>query len=175
MADPYIGEIQIYGFNFAPRNWAFCNGQLLGIAQNSALFSLLGTNFGGDGQVTFGLPNIQDRVTIGASQGPGLSQRVLGEMAGSETVTLVGAQMPEHAHALSAYLGSENRSATPSGSVMLSSPGSTRAFVPNTAGDTTLDPRALTPTGGGQPHPNMQPYLVLNYCISLQGIFPPRN
>lgn len=175
MSDPYIGEIQIYGFTFNPRGWAFCNGATQSIAQNSALFSLLGTTYGGDGMTTFGLPNLQGRTPIGISQGPGLSNRTLGEMAGTESVTLTATQMPGHTHALQAYLGSQNRSATPTGGVMLSSPAATRAFVPNTAGNTTLHPSALTPVGGGQPHENRQPYLVLNYCIALEGIFPSTN
>lgn len=170
MATPFIGQISMFGGNFAPRNWAFCNGQLLSIAQNSALFSLLGTTYGGNGTTTFALPDLRGRTPIHAGQGPGLSNRVLGESSGSENVTLIVSQMPSHTHAVTP--GASSSAATsenPSGQV----PAAGGAY--DSAANATLQGVTSGATGGSQPHTNMPPYLVINYIIALQGIFPSRN
>lgn len=154
MSEPFVGEIRVFPFNFAPVGWALCNGQLLPISQNTALFSLLGTNYGGDGRSTFGLPNLQGATAVGAGQGPGLTPVVLGEAGGSSAVTLRESELPAHSH-------------THSG------PGTTNRPTP---GLLPADGSALTPAAfSAQPHDNMPPYLVVNYCIALQGIYPPRN
>ena len=173
MADPFVAEIRIYPFNFAPRGWAFCNGQLLPISQNTALFSLLGTNYGGDGRSTFGLPNLQGRAVMHPGQGPGLSLRGLGETGGSDTVTLLQSQIPSHTHALVASneIG-EDRKAV--GEAMARSTGGP-LYGPVPATPVALAPEAVVPTGGSQPHNNLMPYLTLNFCIALQGVFPPRS
>jgi microcystin-dependent protein len=169
MAEPFYGEIRAFGFNFAPRGWAMCNGQLLPIAQNTALFSLLGTTYGGNGQTTFGLPNLQSRVPMHFGQGPGLSSVNLGEQAWVENVTLNATQMPQHNHAANATQGPATASrpggAIPSGGGAYSS----------AAADTTMAAGFIGTAGGSQPHENRQPYLALNYCIALEGIFPSRN
>ena len=173
MADPFVAEIRIFPFNFAPTGWAFCDGQLLPLSQNTALFSLLGITYGGDGKSNFALPDLQGRAPMHPGQGPGLSDHVLGESAGSETVTLLESQIPIHGHGL--------RAAVPPGTLNAGSP--TRALARSSGGtvyqtsSAALVPmslQALAPAGGGQPHNNMQPYLTLNFCIALQGVFPPR-
>lgn len=169
MSEPFIGEIRIFPYTFAPRGWAFCQGQLLSIAQNTALFALIGVTFGGNGQTTFGLPDIRGRAVIGAGQGPGLSPRTQGEAAGEETVTLLTTQMPMHNHLVAASSQPTNASrpanAFPSG-----------GGAYQTASDgTTMNPSMIGAAGGSQPHDNMQPYLAINYCIALEGIFPSRN
>jgi microcystin-dependent protein len=168
MSEPFLGEVRIFPFNFSPRGWAFCNGQLLPINQNTALFSLLGTTYGGNGQTTFALPNLQGRTPIGFGQGPGLSSYQLGEGGGVETVTLTQQQLPPHTHPLMAS-SSAATTGTPGVTAALATPG-----VPIYAPAQNLVP--MGPVGGpGQPHGNRQPYTVLNYCIALQGIFPSRN
>jgi microcystin-dependent protein len=175
MSDPFLGEIRVFGFNFAPRNWALCNGQLVSIAQNTALFSLLGTNYGGDGRTTFGLPNLQGRAPMFWGQGPGLTNRVIGEASGSTTVTLLTSQMPAHTHVPQA--SSANGTAnTPAGNVWAKGAagrGSVLAF--NTTPDVTMNAAAVGVAGGGGPHNNMPPYLAVNFCIALAGVFPSRN
>lgn len=172
MADPFIGEIRIFPNNFAPRGWAFCNGQLLPIAQNTALFSLLGTTYGGNGQTVFALPDLRDRFPMHPRQGPGLSLRHLGETGGSANVTLGASQMPAHAHApAGSALAAET--ATPSATVLPAVP-ATPVYGALTD-PVSLAADAMAPTGGGQPHENRQPYLALHFCIALQGIFPPRS
>lgn len=173
MADPFIGEIKIVGFNFPPRGWAFCDGQLLSIAQNTALFSILGTTYGGNGQSTFGLPNLQGRAPMHFGQGPGLTPYSLGETSGQETVTLTSTQIPLHNHGLSA--SSVNGSVdNPTGAIFASSGGRGRPLLYATGGNQTQ--MAATQVGGGsQPHENVQPYLALNFIIALQGVFPARN
>jgi microcystin-dependent protein len=168
MASPFLGQIQIFGFNFAPRGWAFCNGQLLSISQNTALFSLLGTTYGGNGQTTFALPNLQGRVPMHVGQGPGLTNRTQGEVAGTETHTLNANEMPVHTHTARASSGDASDT-TPVGNVLAG--GGAYAAAPNQA----MNALAITTAGGSQPHNNLQPYLVLNFCIALQGIFPSRN
>jgi len=177
--DPFVAEIRILPFNFAPKGWAFCDGQILPISQNTALFSLLGTTYGGDGKSNFALPNLQGRAAlhIGGSTGPGLSPRSLGETGGSDTVTLTQAQMPSHAHSpvkCNTDRGDQN---APTGNLW--SPGGAvkgLAMYASSAGTArTMHPGALTAAGGGLPHNNLPPYLALNFCIALQGVFPPRS
>jgi len=170
MSEPFLGMIAIYGFNFAPRGWAMCNGQILPIAQNTALFSLLGTTYGGNGQTTFALPNLQSRVPIHFGQGPGLSSYDLGQAAGTETVTLTVNEIPLHQHPIMASDGPV-ASGRPEGNVLCEG-GSYNSGPANVNMLATMIP----PSGGGsQPHPNIQPYLALNFCIALEGIFPSRN
>jgi microcystin-dependent protein len=169
-SQPFIGEISCGGWNFCPKNWAECNGQLLPILQNEALFALIGTTYGGDGQTTFALPNITGRTMVHQGQGPGLSNRQMGEAGGVETVTLATSQMPVHNHSLVAHTGSE-KSASPSnrvaGPVSVSAP-----VYTSTAANTTLAAGAVGTTGGSQPHNNLQPYLASKCCIAIFGIFP---
>lgn len=167
MATPFIGQIQSFGFNFAPRGWAMCNGQLLSISQNTALFALLGTTYGGNGQTTFALPDLRSRFPTHMGQGPGLSSKDLGEASGSETVTLTTQQIPAHAHGVNATGTFETKN--PAGKV----PSPKGAY--GSPADTPMDPAMVQPTGGSQPHDNMPPYLTINWCIALQGIFPSRN
>ena len=178
MSEPFVGQISQFGFNFNPRGWAFCQGQLIPIAQNTALFSLLGTNYGGNGTTNFALPNFQSRAAAGQGSGPGLSNRVIGETFGSSTVTLSSAQIPAHTHALTAFSQSDptKRTNVPANGVALSSLSisTTKAFV-TAAPNTTFAPTMLSASQGGQPHTNEQPYLAVNFCIALQGIFPARN
>jgi microcystin-dependent protein len=170
--DPFVGEIMLFAGNYAPRGWALCNGQLLPINQNQALFALLGTTYGGNGVTTFALPDLRGRVPMHAGQGPGLSNRLLGEQAGAETHTLTVAEMPAHSHAASARAGN-GTSASPGGLLPARDPAGTPHY--GSGPDTTLAPEAIGVAGGSQPHENMQPYLVINYCIALQGVFPPQS
>ena len=175
MSEPFVAEIRIFPFNFAPRGWAFCDGQILPLAQNTALFSLLGTTYGGNGQTNFALPNLRGRLAMAQGQGPGLSQRWLGESAGSETVTLLPQQMPAHSHALRATASTSSPS--PAGTAMAPAVSAGNAPVPvykSGGNKVAMAPDAVGPAGGGQPHNNMPPYLTLNFCIALQGVFPPR-
>ena len=165
--DPFVGEIRVVGFNFAPQGWALCNGQLLPISQNTALFSLLGTTYGGDGRTTFALPNLQGRAAMHPGQGPGLTLRDLGETGGTTEETLSQAQIPQHNHALNAASGSAT-TGTPSSTSSLAA-GSVNTY----GAANNMVPMGET-VGGGQPHNNMQPHQVLNYVIALQGIFPSR-
>lgn len=169
--EPFLGEIRYVGFNFAPQGWATCNGQLLSIAQNTALFSLLGTFFGGDGKSTFGLPDMQGRVPVGVGSGIGLTPRSLGEQGGQESVTLTVSQIPAHKHALRASSTSAN-SASPTGDVLANS--STAPVYSTQLPDVSLAHAAVGDTGGGQPHENMQPFLGMTCIIALQGIYPSR-
>lgn len=173
MADPFVAEIRIFPFNFAPTGWAFCNGQIMPISQNTALFSLLGTTYGGDGRSTFALPNLQSNAPMHPGQGPGLSLHNLGETGGSETVSLLESEIPAHSHALLADLLdiADTNVASPTASFALSSGGT----LYQAASNATLSDQALAPAGGDQPHNNMMPYLTLNFCIALQGVFPPRT
>jgi microcystin-dependent protein len=170
--DPFVGEIRMFAGNFAPKGWALCNGQVLPISQNTALFSLLGTNYGGDGRTTFALPDLQERVPLHAGSGPGLSRYDLGERFGQASVALTLNEIPGHAHSLRAT-GSVTTGAAGSGVVL--APTSTGAPIYRTPGKlTSMDAASIAPVGGGQPHNNWQPYLVVNFIIALQGIFPPR-
>ncbi len=174
MADPFVAEIRIFPFNFAPRGWAFCNGQLLPLSQNTALFALLGTTYGGDGKSNFALPDLRGRAPMHPGQGPGLSLRDLGESGGSATVTLLESEIPVHMHSMMANTGSANLQVpSPNRSMALSTGGN--AYTNQISNLTPLAPQALTPTGGDQPHNNMQPYLTFYFNIALQGVFPPRS
>lgn len=174
MSEPFIAEIRIFAGNFAPRSWAFCNGQLLPISQNTALFSLIGTTYGGDGRTTTALPNLEGRAPMHPGRGPGLTSRRLGERSGVETVTLTEAQMPNHTHTLRAT-GFERASVpTPSAdtSFAISSGGNAySAATPNAFMADQMLPNA----GGSQAHNNMQPYLAINFIIALQGLYPSRG
>lgn len=171
MPAPFVGEIRIFAGNFAPTGWAFCNGQLIPISQNTALFSILGTYYGGDGRSTFALPNLQGRVPMQPGQGLGLTPRLLGEALGSETHTLTVPEAPAHTHSLSANSGNGNDDA-PGGRVMARSPAGIPQFA--AAPNGVMSAAAVSAVGGGQPHNNMQPYLTLNFIICLQGTFPSR-
>ena len=172
--DPFVAEIRIFPFNFAPKGWAFCNGQILPISQNTALFSLLGTTYGGDGTSNFALPNLQGNAPMHPGQGPGLSLHDLGETGGSDTVTLLTSEMPSHTHSLRAAtdLGDLNAPA-PARSLARSDGGF--AYQNATSGLVPLANAAIAPIGGDQPHNNLMPYLTLNFCIALQGVYPPRT
>ena len=171
-AEPFIGEIMLFAGWFPPNGWADCNGQLLSIAQNTALFSLLGTTFGGDGQVTFALPDLRGRVPMHLGQGPGLSSRAMGEMGGAEAVTLLEAQIPAHTHVARADTGNGTIS-SPIGAFPARDPAGSPAYGAGSAG--ALAPAAIAATGGSQPHSNVQPFTVIRYCICLQGIYPSQN
>jgi microcystin-dependent protein len=174
MADPFVAEIRIFPFNFAPKGWAFCAGQLMPISQNTALFSLIGTYYGGDGKSTFALPDLQGNAPMFWGQGQGLSERFLGETGGEEFLTLLQTEMPQHTHALQAGPDpADQQVPDPTRAIGRSQP-----FVyKQPAGANAPQAMALqavAPAGGGLPHNNMQPYLTLNFCIALQGVFPPR-
>ena len=178
MSSPFVAEIRIFGFNFPPRGWAFCNGQLLPISQNTALFSLLGTTYGGDGKSTFGLPDLQGSAPLHQGQGPGLSLRDLGETGGEQTVTLLQSEMPSHFHtAASANAAGAGTQLSPANNIWANA--STRRATVNMyaagPGNAAMDPATLSVAGGSQPHNNMPPYLGLNFCIAMQGVFPARN
>lgn len=170
MADPFVAEIRIFAGNFAPSGWAFCDGQLMSISQNTALFSLLGTTYGGDGKTTFGLPDLRGRAPMHPGQGPGLTSRTLGERTGEAAVTLLQTQIPSHTHAVSAA-NVRADTTNPTSSVLARADG-VRAYADVAGGTTTMGVEAYSPTGGGQPHNNMQPYLTLSFIIALQGVFP---
>lgn len=173
MSDPFVAEIRIFPFNFPPTGWAFCAGQLMPISQNTALFALLGTTYGGDGKSTFALPNLQGSAPMQPGQGQGLSLRDLGQMGGAESVTLLVSEMPVHTHQLKATIEpGDNR--LPSPTVALSTSAGAFAYVGGSPALTPMAPQALPPAGGSLPHNNMQPYLTLNFCIALQGVFPQR-
>ena len=174
MADPFVAEIRIFPFNFAPKGWAFCNGQLMPLSQNTALFSLLGTTYGGDGKSTFALPNLQGNAPMHWGQGPGLSLHDLGEVGGSETVTLLESEMPAHSHGLLAQSSPLGGLASAAGAT-LSRPASGNLYSVNNPQPVAMSATALQPAGGGGPHNNLMPYLTLNFCIALQGVFPPRS
>jgi microcystin-dependent protein len=171
--DPFVAEIRIFPFNFAPKGWAFCDGQILPISQNTALFSLLGTTYGGDGKSNFALPDIQGNAPMHPGQGPGLSLHDLGETGGTETVTLLESEIPSHSHALMAST-QPGEDPTAVGEALGRSVGA-NLYQASTSGLVPLADRALAPAGGSQPHNNMQPYLTLSFCIALQGVFPPRT
>jgi microcystin-dependent protein len=166
--DPFVGEIRIFAGNFAPRGWALCNGQLLSIAQHTALFSLLGTTYGGDGRVAFALPDLQGRAPMHWGEGPGLTSRTLGEADGSESVTLSQTQLPAHTHAVGAVAAAGDAK-SPAGAVLADAP--VYASHPSTM----LAPQTVAPAGASQAHNNMMPSLALQFIIALEGIFPPRG
>jgi microcystin-dependent protein len=174
MSNPFVAEIRIFPFNFAPKGWAFCDGQIMSISQNTALFSLLGTTYGGDGKSTFALPNMQGNAPMHPGQGPGLSLHDLGETGGSQTVTLLESEIPAHSHAM---VAAPNVALVklPGPSVSMARSKNGTAYQ-NTPGNfVAMNANAIAPSGGDQPHNNMQPYLTLNFCIALQGVYPPRT
>jgi len=167
--DPFIGQLMCVGFNFAPRGWALCQGQLLAISQYQALFSLLGTMYGGDGRTTFGLPDLRGRVPIGFGQGPGLSSHNQGSAGGTETVALTAAQMPSHSHAVNAN-NSDATDTVPTNQY----PAAGGAYTANNP-NTTMNANMIGASGGNQAHQNMQPFLALNWIIALEGVYPSRS
>lgn len=176
MSEPFIGEIRMFTGNFAPRGWAFCQGQILSIAQNTALFSILGTTYGGNGQTTFALPDLRGRMPMQPGQGPGLSPRTLGELGGSENVTLLTTQMPAHSHVAHAA-NAQADTLSPQGAVWAVPSESSGAPLNAYSGsaNTTMSPSAVGTAGGSQPHDNMSPFLCVNFIIALEGIYPSRN
>ncbi len=170
MSDPFVAEIRMFGFNFPPRGWAQCNGQLLPISQNTALFALLGTTYGGDGKSTFALPNLEGSVPIHQGQGPGLSSYFLGQSGGTPTVTLLNSEIPAHSHTFTASEEIVNENNVLNN---FFGAGETRYAAPNNL--TGMSNQALPPAGASLPHNNVMPSLVVNFCIALQGIFPPRG
>jgi microcystin-dependent protein len=174
MSDPFVAEIRIFPFNFPPKGWAFCDGQLLPLSQNTALFSLVGTFYGGDGKSTFALPDLQGSAPMQPGQGQGLSQRFLGEQSGVEFVTLLESEIPAHTH----FVGAQNNPlggiAQPGPAATLNRPASGNLFNLASPTPTMMAFQEIAVAGGSLPHNNMQPYLTLNFCIALQGVFPPR-
>ena len=183
MTDQFLGEIRIFPFNFAPVGWASCDGQILSIAQNTAVFALLGTFYGGNGTSNFALPNLQGNVAVGMGQGPGLSDYFIGQSGGSAAVALLSSEMPQHNHGLFALAASGTTNQPAGNFPAMGHGGGGRgtflvndyAPLPLNGGGTTLAPTQLNTFGGSQPHNNLQPYLALNFCIALQGIFPARS
>jgi microcystin-dependent protein len=175
MADPFVAEIRIFPFSFAPKGWAFCDGQLLPLSQNTALFSLLGTTYGGDGKSNFALPDMQGNAPMQPGQGQGLSLRDLGEMSGSQTVTLLQSEMPSHPHTMRAASDAADNNSPQNNTAAPPAGRGNNLYITATSPLSLMNPVALTPNGGNQPHNNMQPYLTLNFCIALQGVFPPRG
>jgi len=173
--DPFVAEIRIVPFNFAPKGWAFCDGQILPLSQNTALFSLLGTTYGGDGRSNFALPNMQGNAPMHPGQGPGLSLHDLGEIGGSEIVSLLLSEIPTHSHALMASNQPGEDAAPGTGEALARSVGASLYQSGASQNLVQLADVALAPAGGDQPHNNMMPYLTLNFCIALQGVFPPRT
>jgi microcystin-dependent protein len=174
MADPFVAEIRIFPFNFAPKGWAWCDGQLVPILQNTALFSLLGTTYGGDGQSNFALPDLQGRATMHPGQGPGLSLHDLGETGGSDTVTLLESEIPQHSHILMTQNTPLGAVATPAGKT-LNRTASGKLYDDADPSTVAMAPESLAPAGGDLPHNNLQPYLTFYFNIALQGVFPPRT
>ena len=172
--DPFVAEIRIFPFNFAPRGWAWCDGQLLPLSQNTALFSLLGTTYGGNGKSNFALPDLQGRAPMHPGQGPGLSLHDLGEASGSDTVSLLESEIPSHAHSLMAQAAPAD-SPTPQAAVTARVIGATPYRLPGGAALKPMSEFAILPIGGDQPHNNLMPYLTFYFCIALQGVFPPRT
>lgn len=171
--DPFVAEIRIFPFNFAPKGWAWCDGQLLPISQNTALFSLLGTTYGGNGKSNFALPDLQGCAPMHPGQGPGLSMHDLGESAGSDTVTLLESEIPAHNHSWRSDPTNLGEDRTPTGASLARSVGGN--LYGATANLVPFAPQALSPAGGDQPHNNLQPYLTFYFCIAMQGVFPPRT
>lgn len=175
----YIAEIRLFAGNFAPRGWAFCQGQIMSIAQNTALFSLLGTTYGGNGQTTFALPDFRGRVAVGTGQGPGLPSMVLGQVGGEPTHTLIITEMPAHNHFISANTSGQATTANPTNNMLgigkVPSSSETINMYSSPAAGSNLNSSSISVAGGSQPHNIMQPYLGMNYIICLEGIFPSRN
>lgn len=174
MADPFVAEIRIFPFNFAPRGWAWCDGQLLPLSQNTALFSLLGTTYGGNGKSNFALPDLQGRAPMHPGQGPGLSLHDLGETGGSETVSLLESEIPSHSHALRA-VNDDADLQIPAQGVGVAKSSNANFYNQSATNLAMMAAETLAPAGGDQPHNNLQPYLTFYFCIALQGVFPPRG
>ncbi len=170
MAEPFVGQLKAFGFTYAPRGWARCDGSLLAISQNDALFSLLGTMYGGDGRTTFGLPDLRGRVSLHTGTGPGLTPRRMGQKGGAEQVTLNVTQLPSHRHTVSGD-SSEANSVSPANRV----PATAASAIYQSTPDAPMNANMLGQTGGTRPHNNMEPYLVINWCIALVGIYPSRS
>lgn len=175
MSEQYLGEIRMFGFNFAPEGWAMCNGQTLAISQNTALFSLLGTTYGGNGTTTFQLPNLQSRVPIHVGQGLGLSPYVIGQSQGAENVTLITSEIPSHTHALNCNTMGGNAASPQNNYPAVESTGTSLDYNTAPTSGAAMSPTAIGTAGGNLPHANIQPYLCINFCIAMQGIFPSRN
>jgi microcystin-dependent protein len=176
MSSPFVAEIRMWACNFAPTGWAFCNGQLLPISQNTALFSLLGTMYGGDGKSTFALPDLQGSAPLGQGQGAGLSAYFIGQQSGSEFVTLLQSEMPLHTHTLQSQNVDPAEVSAPGPTVVLGKSNNGDAYAPRSSGNiVTMNLQATSVAGGSLPHNNMMPYLVVNFCIAMQGVFPPRG
>jgi microcystin-dependent protein len=182
MADQFLGEIRMVGFNFAPTGWALCNGQTMAISQNAALFALLGTQFGGNGTSTFALPNMQSCAPINQGQGPGLSDYVIGELTGTENVTLLSGELPLHSHTFGVSTAHGTLTSPSNAVLAVTASGAGRNpepgnldFVASTSVNTTMSPNAVGTAGGNVPHTNIQPFLTINFIIALTGIFPSRS
>jgi microcystin-dependent protein len=173
MADPFVAEIRIFPFNFAPKGWAFCDGQILPLSQNTALFSLLGTTYGGDGKSNFALPDMQGNAPMHPGQGPGLSLHDLGEVGGSETVTLLQSEMPSHPHTVLSVPGNFAANTNVPNNTAFAKTAQGNIYTPF-ANPGALSGQTIAPAGGDQPHNNMMPYITLSFCIALQGVFPAR-
>jgi len=178
MADPFVAEIRIFPFNFAPQGWAFCNGQIMSISQNTALFSLVGTTYGGDGIRNFALPNLQGNAPMSPGQGPGLSPHILGEASGSPSVTLLTSGMPSHTHGINCIDGPRvgGQSGSPANAIPVKTGGApANAYTSGAPQNQTMAAAMVGVVGGNMPHNNLMPYLTLNFCIAMQGIYPPRS
>jgi microcystin-dependent protein len=180
MSNPFVGEIRVFAGNFAPRNWALCNGQLLSISSNTTLFSILGTTYGGDGRVTFALPDLRGRVAIAVGQGPGLSNYELGQMEGIETETLLSSEMPPHTHQVNCndtqgLQSGHGTKADPAGNFPATQGAGSGIYHPTATAGGNMNAQMISASGAGLPHENHQPYLVLNYIICLVGVYPPRT
>jgi microcystin-dependent protein len=175
MADPFVAEIRIFPFNFAPKGWAWCDGQLLPLSQNTALFSLLGTTYGGNGKSNFSLPDMQGRAPMHPGQGSGLSLHDLGETGGTDTVVLLESEIPNHNHTLRTSVEDATQGTLSNGVTLSTAVGGSPYQSTTNTNLVTMSTSALSPAGGGLPHNNMQPYLTFYFCIALQGVFPPRG
>jgi microcystin-dependent protein len=175
MSDPFVAEIRMFGGNFAPKGWATCDGQLLPISQNTALFSLLGTFYGGDGKSTFALPNFEGSAPVGQGQGAGLSDYFLGQAGGTDNITLLTSEMPLHTHSVQAYTGDPADTRTPKPTESLGTPSPGNLYDPGTSQLVPMAGQAFSPAGGSLPHNNMMPFLTVTFIIAQQGVFPPRS
>jgi microcystin-dependent protein len=173
--DPYIGEIRIFAGNYAPQNWAFCDGSMLPIRSNTALFSIMGITYGGDGVITFALPDLRGRAPMHFGAGIGLTPRVIGEFGGNSSIQLTLSEIPMHAHAANCHADNSNQTSPVGAGWSNSTGGRKPADIYSSKFDTAMSAQAISPTGGNNPHNNMQPYLGINYIIALQGVFPSRN
>jgi microcystin-dependent protein len=176
---PFVGEVRVFGFNFPPRGYLLASGQLIPISQNTALFSILGTTYGGNGTSNFALPNLNGTAGMGNGNGPGLTPRVLGETLGETSVTILNTEMPAHNHLVNAanvaIVTPAQLNNTPNNTALLSFSGPGNAWGETASPPVNMSPLAIGPAGGSQPHSNVQPYLTLNFCVAVQGVFPPRN